>query len=538
MNPLDGLNLNSEDFDKEMYLEILREDFPLKRYVSRGDTPDSIDISGPHQDADSVIYRALRFTMKDGNPRFQPILGAAGMGKTHLYWAIKDREKSLKDGKYRTIYVPSPSAPIRVPLHFHACIVDETGDTLFEQAIDMLITKIGGLKGATYESYDYNYIVERLLVDYPGISADVVRVLLRYRLDPAHRDLARRWLFGDALSHEEIAELGVRIILEEDDVTMATLKLLAEGSSMPLILFIDEMEGPYNTHGVEGERHFLEVMKRLYNEAKNLILVASCLSDVWDRIYEIADSPTKSRMEPVVYLRHFTKEDVKEFIEKSMEKYWFEKNLDPPSDLIFPLTDEDIEAAFRESKGVPREAIKHLIPCLDARITGEEAQEVEPQPDYVIKLTASVMVSTITQALTQLGRMNDIEVSLQVARGKVDTQATAIISLTKGADSKFICIDVANVKDWNRSGGVAAFYSVKRLKAIIDAGEANLAIIAVPAETSGAKFQDLSDQMGENLRILKFNEESARALVEATTENNIESPVFGMFSNIFESLFS
>ena len=538
MNPLDGNSLNSEDFDKEMYLEILRDDFPLKRYVSRGDTPDSIDIMGPHRDADSVIYRALRFTMKDGNPRFQPVLGAAGMGKTHLYWAIKDREKTLKDGEYRTIYVPSPPAPIRVPLHFHACIVDETGESLFEQAIDMLITKMGGLKGATHESYDYNYAVERLLSEYPGISADVVRVLLRYRLDPSHRDLARRWLFGDALSQEEIDELGVRTILEEDDVTMATLKLLADGSNVPLVLFIDEIEGPYNTHGIEGERHFLEVMKRLYNEAKNLVLVASCLTDVWDRIYEIADSPTKSRMEPVVHLRHFTKEDITAFIEKSMEKYWSEKNIDPPPDIIFPLTLEDIDEAFEESKGVPREAIRHLMPLFDARITGEEPAEVEPQPDYVIKLTASVMVSTITQALTLLGKMSDIEVSLQAAKGRLDTQATAIISLTKGTDTKLICIDVANVKDWNRSGGVAAFYSVKRLKAIIDAGEASLAIIAVPSETSGAKFQNLSDQMGEKLRTLKFDEESAKALVKATTENDVESPLFMMFDDIFDSIFT
>jgi hypothetical protein len=538
MNPLDGNSLNSEDFDKEMYLEILREDFPLKRYVSRGDTPDSIDIPGPHQDADSVVYRALRFTMKDGNPRFQPILGAAGMGKTHLYWAIKDREKSLKDGEYRAIYVPSPPAPIRVPLHFHACIVDETGESLFEQAIDMLITKMGGLKGATHESYDYNYAVERLLAEYPGISADVVRVLLRYRLDPAHRDLARRWLFGDALIQEEIDELGVRTILEEDDVTMATLKLLADGSNIPLVLFIDEMEGPYNTHGIEGERHFLEVMKRLYNEAKNLVLVASCLTDVWERIYEIADSPTKSRMEPVVNLRNFTREDITAFLEKSMVRYWSEKNIDPPLDIIFPLTSDDIDEAFQESKGVPREAIRYLMPRLDARITGEEAAEVEPQPDYVIKLTASVMVSTITQALTLLGKKNDIEVSLQVAKGKVDAQATAIISLTNGSDTKLICIDVANVKDWNRSGGVAAFYSVKRLKAIIDAGEANLAIIAVPSETSGAKFQDLSKQMGEKLKTLNFDEESAKALVKATTENDVESPLFKMFDNIVDTIFS
>jgi len=65
-----------------MYFDILRNDPPLTRYVSRGDTPDVIDVPGPHKDADRAIFRAVRFTMKDNTPRFQPILGSAGTGTT------------------------------------------------------------------------------------------------------------------------------------------------------------------------------------------------------------------------------------------------------------------------------------------------------------------------------------------------------------------------------------------------------------------------------------------------------------------------
>ncbi|MHA2301609.1 MAG: hypothetical protein ACXACD_11705, partial [Candidatus Thorarchaeota archaeon] len=172
-------------FDEAMYLEILRENPPLRSYVSRGDTRDSIDIPGPHEDADRAIFRAIRFTMQDGVPRFQPILGSAGMGKTHLFWALKDREDYFKKGRFLAVYVPSPPAPIRIPLHIHACIVDTAGEDIFNQAVDMLMMKFGGLRGASYETYDYTYALERLLCDYPGISADVMKALLRYRLDPA-----------------------------------------------------------------------------------------------------------------------------------------------------------------------------------------------------------------------------------------------------------------------------------------------------------------------------------------------------------------
>lgn len=524
-------------FDREMYLEILRTSPPLRRYVSRGDTPDQIDIEGPHQDADNAIFRSIRLAIGDGMPRFQPILGSAGLGKTHLYWTLKDREFSLKNGRYIAVYVPSPPAPVRVPLHFHACIVDEIGEEIFDSAVDMLITKIGEIKDESSGPLDYKYALQRLLAEYPGISTDVVKVLLRYRLDPDKRDLARRWLFGDALNQEEIEKLDVRTILEEDDVTFATIKLLLKGSRHPIVLFVDEMEGPYNTHGEEGERHFFEVTKRLYNEGRNVIIVTSCLSDIWERVYAIADQPTRSRMEEPVSLRAFTKEDVEEFIKASMSAYWNVQNIDPPPDLLFPLSASDIEEAFNHSGGVPREALRFIIPRIDEILFMQEAEPLEEQSDFVIKLTAPVIINAIATALEEAGKVKGVATQLLVAKGVADREATAILKLTQGEASRKVCIDVANVKDWNRSGGVAAYYSVKRLSDIIEKREADHAVIAVPEATSGAKYQAISEDMGASLTPLVFTEESARNLVENTTKGKTDSSELEEYRSIIDSMF-
>ncbi|MBY8996929.1 MAG: hypothetical protein KGD60_04305 [Candidatus Thorarchaeota archaeon] len=499
--------------------------------------PDDVDIPGPHQDADRAIWRVARFTMKDHTPRLQPILGSAGMGKTHLYWVIKEQEDIFAAGNFLAVYVPSPPSSVRVPLHLHACIVDEAGDELFEETVDMLISKFGGVKGVTHEIYDYTYAMERLLVDYPGISSDAVKALLRYRLDPATRDLARRWLLGDALSEQELQRLGVRTILDEDDVTMAMLKILAEGSERPIVLFIDEMEGPYNAYGEDAERHFLEILKRLYNETKNVVIIASCLSEIWDRIYAIADGPMKSRMEAPVHLRPFSRDDVASFVSETMNKYWRQQNIEPPPDQLYPYTAEDIEIAFKKSEGNPREAIRYLIPRLDEILFDKVDVEVAPQEDYVIKLTSTVVMNSIVEAIILAANPLGIEVELQVSGTGTQKQQAAIVELNKDGVTQYVGIDLPNVKDWDRSGGVAAFYSAKRLKKVLDAKAVKAIIIAIPAATKGAKFEALSAELGSKMLALRFEEETATAFIRDTAESILPHGYAESFTGLVDTLF-
>ncbi len=518
-----------------MRLELLRDNPPLKRYVSRGDTRDNIDIAGPHEVVDQAVLRCIRMTIQDGTPRFQPILGSAGMGKTHLFWVLKDMEKDSKRGPFCTVYVPSPPAPVRVPLHFYSCLVDETGDTLFDKASEMLLRRFGQ---DVSESGQIQSIMNRALINYSGISSDVVKVLLQYRLTEDRRELARRWLLGDTLNASDLERLDVRTILEEDDVTLATFRLLTESSEMPIVVFVDEMEGPFNTHGEEGERRFMEVLKRLYNQCKNLVLVASCLSDIWPRISSLTDAPMRSRMEPPVSLRAFTREDIKSFFASCMRHYWEEQNLDPPADPIFPLTESDIDMAFERSRGTPREAIRWLINRLDSILLGRIQTAVVPQDDHVIKLTSSVVIGSIVKAILMVGLKSGVDVRLQTASGGGTRQASAIVQLRKNGISKTVCIDVPSIKDWDRSGGVAAFYSAQRIKTSIDERLCELGIVALPDSTKGAKFESLSEELGPRLITLRFNAQTATRLVYSTNQMRLDDEERTMFVDLLSRIFS
>ena len=109
-----------------------------------------------------------------------------------------------------------------------------------------------------------------------------------YQLDKNKRGLAERWLLGEDLESEELETLGINSVVEEDDVCLAMIKIITENLDRVLILYFDELESPFRMHGEAAERKLLEIIKRLYNEVKGLVVVAAVLKEIWPRVLEIA----------------------------------------------------------------------------------------------------------------------------------------------------------------------------------------------------------------------------------------------------------
>ncbi len=281
----------------------------------------------------------------------------------------------------------------------------------------------------------------------------------------------------------------------------------------------------------------MEVLKRLYNQCRNLVLVASCLSDIWPRISSLADAPMRSRMEPPVSLRAFTRDDIKSFFVVCMQSYWAEQNLDPPADPLFPLTEADIDMAFERSRGTPREAIRWLINRLDSILIGQIQTATVPQDDHVIKLTSSVVIGSIVKAFLMVGMKRGVDVKLQTASGGGTRQASAIVQLRKNSISRSVCIDVPSVKDWDRSGGVAAFYSAQRIKTSLDERLCDMGIVALPESTKGAKFESLSTELGSRLITLRFTTETATRLVFSTNQMRLENDDHDTFVDVLNRIF-
>jgi hypothetical protein len=554
-----------------MYIEVLQEApiMPFSNFVSRGDIHDPVDISRPRAFIDREVYRLVQQTARDRSSRLIPILGSAGTGKTHAYHSFKDKErenrkklKSVEDveeveaskfassADWTIVYVPSPPASIRVLLHVYTCIIEELGAELIDIVSDKLVKKWGGSKKGIFQKPKLDEVIQLGIREFPGVFADCVKALVTYQLDKNKKSLAERWLLGEDLEDEELSEIGINSVLEEDDVCLAMIKIITENLDRVLILYFDELESPYRMLGEAAEMKFLEILKRLYNEVKGLVIIIAVLKEIWPRIIEIADAPLRSRMEPEQELKPFSLNDLKIYFSKSMETFWEENNLNPPLYPLFPLNEKLIEMIYEKTKGNPRNSIKLCRRFIDKIVmeemtidellkvgvdivaTAKPKIEIEEEmidfskPREVIKKTiedilaeeeysievnpqsvAGATLKYINMVGEQKGKKFKTKMEFKFKLGKRAQTLAALIE----AEGKKWGLEIPSIKTFDRSAGVAGYYAAKRLKDAINEKVIDCGLLIVPEGTGGAKYEmilkdnpnlyrvELNNDIGEKL---------------------------------------
>ncbi|MCK4479830.1 MAG: hypothetical protein KAV01_04820 [Candidatus Lokiarchaeota archaeon] len=554
-------------------MDVLRDApiLPFSNFVSRGDIPDKVDIARPRSYIDREVYRLVQQTYRDKASRLIPILGSAGTGKTHAYHSFKDKERENKKrleraedveeidaGKFASsvdwtiVYVPSPPASIRVLLHVYTCIIEELGAELLDIVSEKLVKKWGGSKKGIFQKPKLDEVIQMGIREFPGVFADCVKALVTYQLDKNKKNLAERWLLGEDLEDEELRELGINSVVEEDDVCLSLIKIITENLDRVLILYFDEIESPYRMLGEVAERKFLEIIKRLYNEVKGLVITIAVLKEIWPRIIEIADAPLRSRMEPEQELKPFSLNDLKIFFSKSMEAFWEDNNLNPPLYPLFPLNEKLIEMIYEKTKGNPRNSIKLCRRFIDKIVmeemtvdellevgaeivaTARPKAEIEEEevidfskPREVIKKTiedilaeeeysidvnpqsvAGATLKYINMVGEEKGKDFKTQMEYKFMLGKRGQTLAALIE-SKG---KKWGMEIPSIKTFDRSAGVAGYYAAKRLKDAISVKAIDFGILIVPEKTKGDKF-NLILKSNPNIHRVELNNEIGERLI-------------------------
>ncbi|WP_457558183.1 hypothetical protein [Candidatus Harpocratesius sp.] len=594
------MNIFSEmDPDEiDLYLDVLKEGTtPFDRFVARGSMEDVVDIPGPRSKIDRFLFRAIRQTQSDHSTRMLPIIGSAGTGKTHAYWAYKSIERKIRQrsqgievdipenipDNWTIVYVPSPPAAVRILLHVYTCLLDELTAEILHTVADRLVERWGGHKKkklGLFGGQDLEETIQNGIREYPGIFADCVKALCIFSLDKDRSGLAERWLLGEDLEESELDTLGINSVIESDDICLAMIKLICENAGQTILLYFDELESPYRMIGPEAEAKFLETLKRIYNEIKNLVIVLAVLKEIWPRVKETADQAMRSRMEEDRELEYFKFDDLLLYFAKAIEFFWAQNNLNPPIYPLFPLNEDVLRAIYDKTDGNQRSIIKLIRLFVDKIVYDEMSL------DEVIKSTAAEATSSAkaisseavqlkgaktTQAnapsksildkIEELMQDEDytIEANPQSVAGAA-LKSIKVLAERYGKDINLVTplsftfnkrnynlagmiefegvkygIEIPSVKTFTKSGGVAAYYAAKRVANAIGEGAIDKAILIVPESTGGAKYKSILNQFSDKITVFEFNEDSAKFLISQAIKQPSKEGLF-MAESIFGNL--
>jgi len=329
------------------------------------------------------------------------------------------------------------------------------------------------------------------------------------------------------------------------------IKIITENLDRILILYFDELESPYRMHGEVAERKFLEILKRLYNEVKGLVIIVAALKEIWPRILEIADAPLRSRMEPEQELKPFSLNDLKIFFSKNMEAFWDENNLNAPLYPLFPLNEKLIEMIFEKTNGNPRNSIKLCRRFIDKIImeemtieelmeagvdivaTARPPSEVEEiidfskprevikkkiedilaEEEYTIDVNPQSIAGAALKCINMIGEEKTKEFKSRMEFKFLLGKRTQTIAAMIETEGKKWGLEIPSCKTFERSAGVAGYYAVKRLKDAMGEKAIDAGILVVPEGTGGAKY-DMIFQQNPELHKMELNNELGEKLIE------------------------
>ena len=87
------------------------------------------------------------------------------------------------------------------------------------------------------------------------------------------------------------------------------------------------------------------------------------------------------------------------------------------------------------------------------------------------------------------------------------------MEISKNSNKIVVGFEIPNIKNWDKSGGVAAYYALKRLENAITSNLMDKGVLVVPRGTSGEKYTRLLKKMREKVILIEINQNEAKEII-------------------------
>jgi len=384
---------------------------PFKKFVSTGEIEEESDFVKSRKN----LLESLKETIERDENFIFPVIGDVGTGKTHLFWALKN-----KLYYHNTIYISLEKVSNKFFYNTYSEFVEAIGVEPLRNIVNQLCNEWGALE----RRFGFFHVVdiekvrkaafEKLSTKFEpserSALIDIINGITTHQLDPYKKIEAEGWLLGELMNVRELSRLSLMHDLRNSKTAFTMLKLMIENSKLGTVIFIDDFEKVITMIKPIEEGKDLEDIEEVFdpkwlygnkprpetivsekvihkilklNQIKGLRIIItlnslSSLEEIKKIIHDIDTDSIIKFMEPV-FLREFDADDTLEFYQNNMriflENIKFVETYEESFDKFFPLNEKILRNIHKNAKGNPREIIKILIKIFNQIMFSDEKLE-------------------------------------------------------------------------------------------------------------------------------------------------------------------
>ena len=386
---------------KQKLLTILKMGInPFVKFVATGEIKEDIGLVKSRKN----LLNSIQKIIDNNETIILPIIGKTGVGKTHLYWALKN-----KLYYHNTIYISLENYK-----KFYYNIYSEFMEEMGPEVLRSITNKLCNEWGALERKFGFFHVsnmekirsnaLEILKDNYEDKIAlnDVINAISAHQLDSYKNAEAERWLLGELMDFKDLSHLNLLYDLSKRSYAYTILKIVIENFQLKSVLFIDDFEkiislmkpkqesdmifGPEWLYGDESESPDQIIAQKVLEKVLNLqkieglrIIITLNSIQSLEKIKKSIEELNKDLI-PIIneplFLSNFTEEDLFEYYLKNMEEFLISINyldfLEYYPKSYFPLNKKLLNKIYNQADGNPREIIKSLIKTFNQIIYSEE----------------------------------------------------------------------------------------------------------------------------------------------------------------------
>ena len=378
---------------------------PFKNFVSTGEIKEDLGLVKSRK---NILDEIVQIIENDEN-FILPVIGDVGIGKTHLFWALKSRLY------YHNVFYISLENVIK---KFFYNIYSEFIEAIGLDPLRNIVNQISNQWGALERKFGFFHVVDinkvrinafkklsgQFSEDERTALLDIINGITTHQLDLYKKVEAEGWLLGELMNIKELSRLNMKHDLRNSKTAYSMLKLLIENSKLGSVLFIDDFEKTINMtkplmeyeeeaeevfdrswlYGKRASTDKLIKSKKLFEKLRKIcqikglriIITLNSLNSLGDIKRKLGDTDLEVNFREPIILPKFEKDDTLELYKKIMKEFLesidFTDYIKEFSDDLFPLNEDVLQKIHQDSKGNPREILKLLIKLLNEIVYSDD----------------------------------------------------------------------------------------------------------------------------------------------------------------------